>query len=75
MFYVNSRLDCVTSKFNQILMNKLFINCDELSSLSGSYHSTFDVLLKRITDPTINIEIKGGQKFIYPDYSNYLFWY
>jgi len=65
-------LDTVTSKFNQILMNKLFINCDELSTIDGSYHQSFDVLKKRITDRTVKIEIKGGKSFIYPDYCNYL---
>lgn len=66
-------LDTITARFNQILMNKLFINCDELSTLEGSYHTSFDVLKKRITDCDIKIEIKGGKSFIYPDYSNYLF--
>ena len=65
-------LDTITSKFNQILMNKIFINCDELSTIDGSYHQSFDVLKKRITDRTVKIEIKGGKSFIYPDYCNYL---
>ncbi len=65
-------LNPIVSRFNSIMMNKLFINADELSTLSGNYHTTFDTLLKRITDPTINIEIKGGKSFIYPDYSNYI---
>lgn len=66
-------LNSVSAKFNQLLMNKLFINCDELSTLEGNYHNNFDILKKRITDKTINIEIKGGRSFIYPDYSNYVF--
>lgn len=66
-------LESVTQKFNKIMMNKLFINCDELSSLENEFHQKFDILKKRITDNTISIEIKGGEKFIYPDYSNYLF--
>jgi len=65
-------LNPIVSRFNSIMMNKLFINADELSTLTGNYHTTFDTLLKRITDPTINIEIKGGKSFIYPDYSNYI---
>ena len=65
-------LDTITSKFNQIVMNKVFINCDELSTLDGSFHQSFDVLKKRITDKTIKIEIKGGKSFVYPDYSNYI---
>lgn len=65
-------LDTITCKFNQIMMNKLFINCDELSTIDGSYHQSFDVLKKRITDKTIKIEIKGGKSFVYPDYCNYI---
>lgn len=65
-------LDTITSKFNSILMNKFFINCDELSSIqtNNNFHSHFDALKSRITEPTINIEIKGGIKFPYPDFMN-----
>lgn len=66
-------LESVVSRFNKIMMNKIFINCDELSSLDAGFHQAFDILKKRITDGTISIEIKGGRKFIYPDYSNYIF--
>lgn len=70
---VNS-LDTLTCRFNKILMNKLFICCDELSSVDGiNFNSMFDVLKNRITEPTIKIEIKGGKSFIYPDYSSYIF--
>jgi hypothetical protein len=65
-------LDTITARFNELVMNKLFINCDELSTLDGSYHQSFDVLKKRISDKTIKIEIKGGKSFIYPDFSNYV---
>lgn len=65
-------LDTITARFNDILMNKLLINSDELSTLDGSYHQSFDVLKKRITDKTAKIEIKGGKSFIYPDYCNYI---
>jgi hypothetical protein len=65
-------LDTITAKFNQIMMNKLLINCDELSTLDGGYHQSFDVLKKLITDNTTKIEIKGGKSFIYPDYCNYI---
>ena len=65
-------LDTITSRFNQIYMNRLLINCDELSTLDGSFHQSFDILKKRITDKTAKIEIKGGRSFIYPDYCNYI---
>lgn len=67
-----SGLDTTVSRFNDIMMNKLLVNCDELSTLEGSYHATFDGLKKIITDTSIKIEIKGGRSFIYPDYSNYI---
>ena len=67
-------LDTVASKFNEILMNKMFINCDELSSLQGNnFHALFDKLKNKITDPTMQIEIKGGKSFIYPDFSNFIY--
>lgn len=65
-------LNTITDRFNEIVMNKLMINCDELTTIDGGYHSTFDILLKRITDNTIKIEIKNGKSFIYPDFSNYI---
>ena len=64
-------LDKITGRFNQILMNKIFINCDELSTSTG-YHSSFDTMKTRITDPTSMIEIKGGRSFPYPDFCNYI---
>ncbi len=65
-------LDNICAKFNQSLMNKIFINCDELCTISGNFHQAFEILKNRITEPTLSIEIKGGDKFDYPDYSNFL---
>jgi hypothetical protein len=65
-------LDTPTGKFNEIMMNKIFVNCDELSALEGSYHQLFDTMKKRITDNSIMIEIKGGKKFEYRDCTNYI---
>ena len=64
-------LDKITQRFNTIVMNKLLINCDELSSSNG-YHSSFDTMKNRITDPTTTIEPKGGRPFQYPDFCNYI---
>ena len=64
-------LDTVLSKFNEILMNKLFINCEELASTSG-FNDKFDRFKSQITEPIINIEIKGGKIFPYPDLTNYI---
>jgi hypothetical protein len=67
-----SGLDTPTAKFNEIMMNKLLVNADELSTIEGGYHQAFDVMKKLITDSTIKIEIKNGRSFIYPDFCNYI---
>lgn len=59
-----------TERFNARFMNKLFVCCEELTQLSGSYHGTFDLMKKIITNKTISIEIKGGAKFEIEDYMN-----
>jgi hypothetical protein len=67
-------IDSLVCRFNQDLMNKILINVDELSSLDRkAYSASFDILKNKITEPYINIEIKGGRKFEYPDYCNYIF--
>lgn len=66
-------LDALCARFNVNLMNKLFIFCDEVASLQGlGFHEKFDKIKSRITEPSINIEIKCGPKINYPDYSNYI---
>jgi hypothetical protein len=67
-----SGLSNLTCRFNSSLMDKLFINPDELSAQDGSYHNDFDTMKKIITDPTISIEIKGGKKFDHPNFMNIL---
>lgn len=62
----------VTAKFNETLMNKMFINCDELSTVEGGYHSSFNTLKTAISDKKITIELKGGRKFVYPNYCNFM---
>ncbi|AJP61548.1 primase/helicase [Choristoneura biennis entomopoxvirus 'L' virophage] len=67
-------IDSLVCRFNQDLMNKILINVDELSSIEKfGYSAAYDVIKNKITEPNINIEIKGGRKFSYPDYSNYIF--
>lgn len=62
----------ITARFNETLMNKILINCDELSTTDGGYHSSFDTLKTVITDTKIVIELKGGKKFSYPNYTNFI---
>jgi hypothetical protein len=66
-----SGLDHLTKDFNNHLKDKLLINSDELSSLTGTnYHAIFDKLKNVITEPTMIIEPKGVDAVVYPDYSN-----
>lgn len=63
----------LTQRFNSILMNKLFICANEVSS-EESFHNAFDKLKAIITDNTINIEKKGIDIFKnYPNYINFIF--
>jgi hypothetical protein len=55
---VESGLGFATERFNEHILGKIFISCEELSTLSGDYHRTFDILKKIITNGTIKIEIK-----------------
>lgn len=66
-------LDRLTGKFNTILMNKLFINCDELPTLAKNYHKQFELLKKSITDVPMIVEPKGCKSFTYSNYSNFIF--
>jgi len=62
-------LEGIVTHFNSHLMNKLFVNCDELQSISGDFHGTFDALKKIVTDPTITINIKYCEPITnYPNY-------
>lgn len=68
-----SGLTDVVANFNSQFLNKLFVNCDELQSLNGDFHGSFDALKKIITDPTTTIKIKYSEPLInYPDFCNYI---
>ena len=64
----------ITHRFNMMLMNKLFINMDELTDSSGTnnYNGTFDMLKNLITEPFLTIEIKNGSTFQNPNFINFL---
>lgn len=67
-------VESLIEKFNSNLMNRLLIVANELSSISNdnNYHSVFNRLKGKITDNTMEIEIKYGSKFYYNDRSNYI---
>lgn len=65
-------LGFATERFNEHLMSKLLVSCEELNSLDGNFHATFDSMKKLITNRTIKIEIKGGRKFEIDDFMNFI---
>jgi hypothetical protein len=65
-------LGFATERFNEHLMSKLLVSCEELNALEGGFHATFDSMKKLITNKTIKIEIKGGRKFEIDDYMNFI---
>lgn len=73
MAVADAGLDFLTGKFNHVLMNKVLVSADELSSLGDDgYHAVFDVMKSRITEDKIMIEIKGIDKFSVRDYMNFI---
>lgn len=66
-------LSSLTQRFNSVLMDKLFILANEVSS-NESFHNTFETLKALITDETVTIERKGIDLFkSYPNYLNFIF--
>lgn len=67
-----SGLKDITARFNENVINKIFVNCDELSSIDSglSYNAVFDIIKKIITDGTTTNELKGGKKWNPPDFKN-----
>lgn len=59
----DSGLDFLTQRFNEHLVSKIFAVADELTSIDGDYHGTFDIMKSMITCSQMGIEIKGGRKF------------
>jgi hypothetical protein len=69
---VDAGTDSLIKRFNERLMNKIFISLDELQNLQSgaNYHANFDIIKNRITQKTIEIEIKLGKQFTYPNMLN-----
>ena len=71
---VEQGIGFATERFNNRMMGKLFVCCEELNNISdtGNYHTVFDTMKKLITNKTIHIEIKNGAKFEIDDFMNFL---
>jgi len=67
----NLGIDVLTAKFNENLTQQIFTVCNELPQLTNTTrNSVFDTMKSSITDDTRNYEIKGGRKWIGPNYVN-----
>jgi len=63
----------LTQKHNKILMNKIFINVDELKCNSQKdFHGMFDTMKGLITEPRITVEPKGLESFDIENHCNYI---
>lgn len=67
-------LSPIVQRFNSILINKLFILANEVSSGDHNFVGSFEILKSLITDKTLTIEKKGIDIFNnYPNYINFIF--
>ena len=69
-----NNLNLLTERFNKHLMNQIFVNIDELSSIESNhnFHAQFNIIKNLISDPTFRIEIKGGENFKHKQYMNFI---
>ncbi len=49
--------------FNGFLQGKVFVYIDELPTANGEYHNIFDNMKNLITDPLLDIEMKGIESY------------
>ena len=70
--YATNNLDSIAGQFNEAVMSKIFVHCDELTAIdsNSSYNGLFDRMKNLITDRTIEINIKHGKKFNIDNYIN-----
>ena len=65
-------LDSITARFNACFMSKVFVNANELTTMSDSYHSAFDKMKAFITDKTVQIEQKNKEHITINNCANFL---
>merc|ERR1712070_1312839 len=71
--YAMAGTDNLTCRFNTNIYRKVFVNCNELSSIDGTERNTqFDLLKNLITEDYMDFEIKGGRKWKGDNYMNIL---
>ena len=68
-----SRIESIVGRFNSAIENKKLIVCNEMSSTEMNSINIFDRLKAMITEPTIDIEVKGIDVRTVQNVSNYIF--
>lgn len=68
-----SRIESIVGRFNSAIENKKLIVCNEMSSTEMNTVNIFDRLKAMITEPTIDIEVKGIDVRNAQNVSNYIF--
>ena len=66
-------IDSITSKFNQHMIGKVFVNVDELQSGGTQFHNNFDKLKNYTTHNEIYIEGKGTNGCQVENLLNFIF--
>ena len=67
----NIGVDCLTARFNDELLRQLFVVLNELPELTPQTRKgVFDTLKQNITENTRKYEIKGGRKWLGPNFVN-----
>jgi hypothetical protein len=64
----------IAQRFNGVMLDKLFICCNEVTSENGQWYSNWDKIKALITDYTVTIEKKGIDLLnSHPNYCNFIF--
>lgn len=71
---VEEGIGFATERFNNRMMGKLFVCCEELNNITdtGNYHTTFDTMKKLLTNKTMQIEWKNGAKIEIDSFMNFI---
>jgi len=70
-----SGIDSLTSRFNGAVKSKLFVCCNELTTVEsgkGSFNSAFDRMKNLITDRLVQIEHKGLEHIQIDNFCNFI---
>jgi hypothetical protein len=71
---VEEGIGFATERFNNRMMGKLFVCCEELNNIAdtGNYHTTFDTMKKLLTNKTMQVEWKNGAKIEIDSFLNFI---